>query len=1188
MGGGAYAYYQIMQQGFKQEQVQLEIAAPANANLNEPISLVIKYTNNNSVELKDAHLKFQTPPEFTIVSVNPPISLNYSDNSGGDWSLGTLAPKKNGQIEILGRFIGQADGPVSLKSTLVYVPSTASSHFQNEATASTKIVGLPLNLSIEATREVANGYDVSYQLKVRNDGTQPFQNLRTNLEYPAGFTFLNSSDDLVSGNSGWNIATLEPGQEASLQVVGQLEGSAGEQKQVTATVGTGDPTNFQKITEKQTSTDITPPPVAITQRIEGDHINFQPGEDLNFALDYENKSDRPIGQSVIMVKIEGNAFDLQKVSADNGGWWDSNNQRIVWQAGATPELKVINLGARGSLGFHLKVADTFTPGNHGTEGSLVSSIGSPEMPTSEGENKIIAGNTLSFKLASGQLAMQNVIAPPTPRAESRNGNRSNSLSPNLTSPTSTETPSQQTSPSNPQIDNQNPNPQSINQEPNSNNAAVSDLNEIINQNPGASSQGGEDLLSLMQNNVDLASYIGKPAHLAIPSENPGQVPGGDLDYLYVYPPQFYYIQKLDRFISTPIKTIYLASGWSISQNRASYIVNDYEKSINSAFSDKQTLLADLKNTLLDQLKNKVAVAEDPSDSLAERIFPQALADTTSPDPGQSVNTNDLLQKLLTSNNPGVSELLEVLLLELKGDSVLPQASQVSQNSGLASWNPSGSQSNNSNANQNTNWNQNNQTQQPIVQQPVQQTQPNNNQQQNSSSQMAQLMSALAGMMGGKGGGGSGGGGGSSSGGGGGGSSGGPGGSPGGPTSSPSSSPKTSPINPETGKPLGSTIMDRPTDAQAQQQLQMAQDSVQNAATQSIKNMESTAEGTENLPTSTTNTILGQQTPTPQTIQPQLPGSGAPPTNPGTTGTSPTPSNSLFGPSNPANNLNDIDIASQTGLDRAEMSDKLLGNADLADSLGISNSNLLEYNSLQNISAGNLAQAANGEFGNSAFQMMCPSCNVSAFDGSGQAGLEEYMSNAGLTPEDFSSRYVDLMMDKVNGSELSQVDNNFLQAMDTYRYFQAKPYTDNGLMSPRDIKVNNDVLNSDSVTQGNELENVRDPSYWNDIDNNPASEEAAANAIDAEDAGAGAEMSKLSQAASQSQLPPNPAEQGTPSPTPEQVSQTPYPNDLELPPEGFSDWLDYGEKFAESSAGELNGSEETLGKNKQGGDEEQGP
>lgn len=401
-GGLSYLIYQLLHKDFYQNQVKVEIIVPPAVNLNEEVTIKVNFANNNPVGLKNSHLTLETPLNFKITSTDP-----QADNVGkfsAEWNLETVTPQKTGSLEVKGKFISREEGSVGLKANLTYLPENFSSTFKNEASANTEVIGVPIGLSVEATRTVSSGYVVSYKLFVKNNGKDPFQNLKVNLEYPDGFSFTNSSTPLLGAkNDVWNIPTILSGEEKSLSVEGRLEGIAGDQRILVARLGIENTDGFSEYVKKEGITTMTEPPISISQQIKDKQKVVHKGEELYFTVNYANKSDRAIGQVVIKAKLEGVIFDFKNINPENGGWFDANNKEIVWQGGTTPGLDNLNPGDKGELTYRVRVAN-YIPfaldKKTNFTGKSTISADSPQMPVSIGENKVIVGNSLELKLSS--------------------------------------------------------------------------------------------------------------------------------------------------------------------------------------------------------------------------------------------------------------------------------------------------------------------------------------------------------------------------------------------------------------------------------------------------------------------------------------------------------------------------------------------------------------------------------------------------------------------------------------------------------------------------------------------------------------------------------------------------------------------------------------------------------------------
>ncbi|MBM3256181.1 MAG: hypothetical protein FJZ04_01785 [Candidatus Moranbacteria bacterium] len=403
-GGGGYLLYKLLKKDFRSEQVQIKVNVPPAVNLNENVEVEVLCANNNPVVLKDAHLTLETPSNFisSTESANPPADT--FSKSTVEWNLGNFNPQENKSFKFYGRFTSREEDSVSFKAFLRYTPSNFNSQFQNDASVSTRVIGIPITLSVEATREAASGFAISYQIKVRNEGSDPLQSLSMKMAYPLGFGFINSSIPLAGDRKDiWEIPTLLSNEEKVLSIEGKIEGQKGEKKIFSAHLGKNEQDGFKEYIVKEAFTDITEPPILVTQEVQNDQTTVHKNDELNLIVKFTNKSDRAIRNAIVKVKIEGAIFDQKSILIEKNGSYDGNTKEVVWQGGNTPEVALINPGSSGELRFRIKIADYIPFSGQKSSnftGSTVVSLESPEIPTPIGSNKIITGNTLNFKLST--------------------------------------------------------------------------------------------------------------------------------------------------------------------------------------------------------------------------------------------------------------------------------------------------------------------------------------------------------------------------------------------------------------------------------------------------------------------------------------------------------------------------------------------------------------------------------------------------------------------------------------------------------------------------------------------------------------------------------------------------------------------------------------------------------------------
>jgi len=200
-------------------------------------------------------------------------------------------------------------------------------------------------------------------------------------------------------------------------------------------------------------------------------------------------------------------------------------------------------------------------------------------------------------------------------------------------------------------------------------------------NDGSAAPSGAKLpdIAAYSKLINIKSFLGKPVRIPIESDNPDKIPGGDRDYVIVYPPQFYQNKKTKKIVALPVKSIYLASGKSISKEKQQEVQTNLENYINYCFCNQDKALTDLEDALRRQ-----ASQPKPRSYLDGifRIFNIVHAEDTTAtetagttDAGDEITDEDI-QTLLDSDDPQMKQMLMLLLLNLLMSQKTAEASNV--------------------------------------------------------------------------------------------------------------------------------------------------------------------------------------------------------------------------------------------------------------------------------------------------------------------------------------------------------------------------------------------------------------------------------------------------------------------------------------------------------------------------------
>ena len=225
-------------------------------------------------------------------------------------------------------------------------------------------------------------------------------------QYPYGFAVTNSTPTAVNqGQNLWSLGDMAPGSSKTITIQGALSGQDSEQRtfRFSAGVGSADaPTTFDTslVTTSETLS-INRPSVGLVLSLGGD--NSDPyvaplGQVISGTLAYKNNMTGKLLNSKVVLKLTGTALDKSSVTAQDGGFYDSNNNQIVWDTNSNPGFAALSPGDSGTLSFQFaslaQSAGTVAVGNK--EIDLVGTVSG----TDQSGNPITSNDTRAVKIAS--------------------------------------------------------------------------------------------------------------------------------------------------------------------------------------------------------------------------------------------------------------------------------------------------------------------------------------------------------------------------------------------------------------------------------------------------------------------------------------------------------------------------------------------------------------------------------------------------------------------------------------------------------------------------------------------------------------------------------------------------------------------------------------------------------------------
>jgi hypothetical protein len=360
--------------------VSARVEAPVTSPSGSPALWKIIIQNKENINIQNLELNLEFDRSFQYArAINPdPI-----DPRGNQYKFSSLAGLGLGTSELIIQFEGILTGNIDeetlMRGTLTYTPEPLIGRDNNTRTVSvqssiTKITAPNISVTLSSTQQtVQNGGEVELLASFENQSDRDLRNMRITMFYPSGNGFEYKSSELQiknadvktapdDGNNVWNIPTLPRLQTQTLRIKGNVFGSDGVRQQFRIEISTdGGNNNYKSLAVDALDIQVTAQPLIVSTRIENKESLrvFEPGETLNFVVDYQNRSTTTLQNVEIFALIDdpANLLDYNSINFVGGDIANINNRVIQWRGSGVPQLNTVTPQVRGSLRFSIKVKE---------------------------------------------------------------------------------------------------------------------------------------------------------------------------------------------------------------------------------------------------------------------------------------------------------------------------------------------------------------------------------------------------------------------------------------------------------------------------------------------------------------------------------------------------------------------------------------------------------------------------------------------------------------------------------------------------------------------------------------------------------------------------------------------------------------------------------------------------------------
>ena len=339
--------------------IAVTVSGPVSIPGGEPVTFGIKVTNNNSIDLQLVDMQVTFPAGATDPK-DPTRVLTSYDQLLGDIPVGVSTSTGISAI-----IFGEENTQKEITATLTYKVKGSSAIFTKIATYDILINSSPVSVTVDSFSSITSGQEFDAMVSIKSNSQDVLKNIVLKAQYPFGYTFISSNIPPLSDNATWKIGDIPSGGARTIVIHGKLQGEDADTRIFHFSVGAQSSSNasvigtqYGLVTQNIT---IEKPFMSLMIGVDNDtspaavvgHFNSP----NRIIVSWSNNLSVPVSNAVITVQLSGSAYDKTKIRPDLG-YFDSANDRIIWNQETNPELGSVAAGANGTVSFTVIPTDT--------------------------------------------------------------------------------------------------------------------------------------------------------------------------------------------------------------------------------------------------------------------------------------------------------------------------------------------------------------------------------------------------------------------------------------------------------------------------------------------------------------------------------------------------------------------------------------------------------------------------------------------------------------------------------------------------------------------------------------------------------------------------------------------------------------------------------------------------------------
>ncbi len=359
LGSGAFLFLSLLVAGFiffgginmiSSNNLDIKIVAPSSVLSGEEATIGLSVVNANRTDLENVTLYIDYPEGSQSVEEGNKILSHDSID------LDTIGKGESKDYTIRALVFGEKDSIKTFNLRLEYKVKGSNAVFSKEKNYDLVISSSPVILNVDYPKNINSGQTIKLSINIVSNSSAPLKNSILKIEYPYGFTYTDSNIKPLRNNSVWNIGDLKNGDKKTLEVSGIMVGQNEEERSFRISLGTPNSANtsdFSTPLVEETATLSIQKSFFDLSVSAGQGTTLFNTQSFPVNIKWQNTLPDKMVNNNITVTIGGNSVDRNNILPNNGGFYQSANNNIVWDKNTTSDLTTIIPGDSGNVGFNI-------------------------------------------------------------------------------------------------------------------------------------------------------------------------------------------------------------------------------------------------------------------------------------------------------------------------------------------------------------------------------------------------------------------------------------------------------------------------------------------------------------------------------------------------------------------------------------------------------------------------------------------------------------------------------------------------------------------------------------------------------------------------------------------------------------------------------------------------------------------